>query len=160
MMTAPAAYAAGEKGEKTVGITAGYNTRNESAIAGLFFQYRINRLLRLAPDVTYIFRHNDVDGLALNGNIQMPLPVVTDRVNFYPLAGINYTSWSLHTDNLKPTIVDGDDVTNRVSKLGFNIGAGIDIYATSSLKLFVEGKYTAVKKYSTGSITLGIGYSF
>jgi len=150
----------GEKGEKTVGVTAGYNTRNESAVAGLFFQYRINRLLRIAPDVTYIFRHGHTDGLTLNFNFHMPLPVVNDKLNFYPLAGAGYTAWSLHSKTASPAIVDGDDVTTRVRKLAFNIGGGFDVYATSTLRIFVEGKYTAVKNYSSGTISAGIGYRF
>lgn len=160
MIAAPTTKGEDGYGRKTVGITAGYNTRNESAVAGLYFQYRLNRLLRIAPDVTYIFRHNDVDGLAMNVNLHMPLPVVSGRVDFYPLAGVNYTSWSLHPKTSKPIVADGDDVTTRVSKLAFNIGGGIDIYATSTLKIFIEGKYTAVKTYDTGAITAGIGYCF
>lgn len=157
---APMAYCADEKGEKTVGITAGYNTRNESAVAGLFFQYRINRLLRIAPDLTYIFRNNHTDGLALNVNLHMPLPVVSDKVNFYPLAGLNYTSWSFHPKTASPAIIEGDDVTTRRSRLGLNIGGGLDIYATSTLRLFIEGKYTGVRHYSTCAFTAGIGYRF
>ncbi len=160
MTMGPAAFAAGEKGEKTVGLTAGYNTRNESAVAGLYFQYRINRLLRIAPDLTYIFRHNQTDGLALNVNMHMPLPVISDRIDFYPLVGLNYTSWSLHPKTASPAIVEGDDVTTRKTKFGINIGGGFDIYATQTLRLFIEGKYTGVRHYSTGSVTVGIGYRF
>lgn len=154
------ASGAGENGEKTVGVTAGYNTRNESAVAGLYFRYNINRLLRIAPDVTYIFRHNQVDGLALNVNLHMPLQVTGDKLGFYPLVGLNYTSWSMHPKTADPAIVEGDDVTTRKTKLGINIGGGFDIYATSTLRLFIEGKYTGVRHYSTGAVTAGIGYCF
>ena len=40
-----------QKGEKTVGLRAGYSTRNESAIAGVYFQYRFSRYFRLAPNL-------------------------------------------------------------------------------------------------------------
>ncbi|MDE7473323.1 MAG: porin family protein [Muribaculaceae bacterium] len=159
--TAPTAAAIGNRGEKTVGVSAGYNTFNESAVGGVFLQYRVNRLIRLAPDVSYVFKHNNTDGVALNLNVQMPLPIMpTGRVNLYPLAGLNYTSWSYHPEGTKPAIIEGDDVSERVSKFGLNVGAGLDIYATGTLKLFVEGKYVGVRHYSSGVITVGIGYSF
>lgn len=161
LLTAPAAMAGGHKGEKTVGITAGYNTFNQNAVAGLFMQYRVNGLLRVAPDVTYIFKHHDTDGLAINLNVHMPLSIVpSGKFNLYPLAGLNYTSWSYHAKGAAPSIIETDDVSQRVSKFGFNIGAGIDLYATDNLKLFVEGKYVGVKHYSSGVISVGIGYRF
>lgn len=158
---APTASAIGANGEKTVGVLTGYNTRNESAVAGLFLQYRVKRLVRIAPDVSYVFKHHNTDGLAINLNVHMPLSVIpSGRVNLYPLAGLNYTSWSYHPKGTKPAIIDGDDVTERVSKFGLNVGVGLDIYATDNLKLFIEGKYVGVKNYSSGVITVGIGYRF
>lgn len=146
-------------GEKSVGVTGGYLTRTESPVAGLYFRYRAARLLRIAPDVTYIFKHNNTDGLAINVNLQMPLSVIpSGRLNFYPMVGVNYTSWSMHPDlAVNP---DRDDVTTRVNRLGLNAGAGIDVRVTSTLTLFVEGKYTGVRHYSTGTVTAGIGYRF
>lgn len=143
-------------GEKTVGVTAGYNTRNDCAVAGLFFRYQMSSLFRIAPDVTYLFKNKDVDGLSINCNVQMPLHVIP-RVKLYPLAGINYTSWNYHYKDIP---VDNDDVTTRKNKLGLNVGAGLDINVTSTLRLFVEGKYTGVRHYSSGTISAGIGYSF
>ena len=161
LATAPTASAIGNNGEKTVGVTAGYNTRNESAVGGVFLQYRVKRLVRIAPDVSYVFKHHNTDWLAINLNVHMPLSVIpSGRVNLYPLAGFNYTSWSFHPAGNKPAIIEGDDVTERVSKFGLNVGAGLDVYATETLKLFVEGKYVGVRHYSSGVITVGIGYRF
>ena len=44
-----------QKGEKTVGVLAGYTTENQSALAGLFFQYRCSSLLRLSPDCQFVW---------------------------------------------------------------------------------------------------------
>lgn len=146
-------------GERTVGLTGGYNTRNESAVAGVFFRYQMSNLFRISPDVTYIFENHDIDGLSININVHMPLNVIP-RVKLYPLAGVNYTSWNIHPVHGTGTPSDTDDVTTRKNKLGVNVGAGLDIKVTSSLRLFIEGKYTGVRHYSTGAITAGIGYAF
>ena len=102
-----------------------------------------------------------MDGLALNMNVHMPLSIIPSGLfTLYPLAGVNYTSWSFHKRGAGSPIVEGDDVSNRSNKLGVNLGAGLEVYATSNLKLFVEGKYTGAKNYSYGAVTVGIGYRF
>lgn len=143
-------------GEKTVGLRAGYNTRAESAIAGLFFQYRFSPHFGIAPNVDYYFRHNDTDALSINLNTHFPFSLgAQSRAALYPLAGLNYTSWNYHFDD---TV--NDDVTTRVSRLGLNIGGGFEFYATQSLKLSFEAKATFIKQYTSGSFTLSIGYVF
>lgn len=136
ILAVPAAMAVGERGEKTVGLTAGYNTRNKSAQAGLYFQYRLSRLWRLAPDVAYVFRNDSHDATVFNFNLHMPV-ALRSNMNFYPLAGINYSSWSFKPGNALPDY-DGDDVTERYNKFGFNAGGGFELYATDNLKLFLK----------------------
>lgn len=148
--------AVAQKGEKTVGLRAGYSTRNESAIAGVYFQYRFSRYFRLAPNIDYIFRHRGTDAFSFNGNAHFPISLVPQRLNIYPLAGINYTSWNMRIEGLDET----DDVTTRAGKFGINIGGGLEWYATPTLKVLFEGKFCWVNKYDTGALTLGIGYVF
>ncbi len=146
---------------KTLGILAGYDTRNKSAEAGIFFQYRASKLLRIAPDLTYIARRKGTDALALNLNVHFPFAVSrTGRVNVYPLVGINYTSWNFHPGSEMRSGTDDDDVTRRDNKLGLNLGGGMDVLITSTLKLRFEGKWVGAKRASTGDFAVGIGYAF
>lgn len=143
-------------GEKTIGLRAGYNTRTEAPIAGLFFQYQLTSHFRLAPNVEYYIRHNNTDGLSINLNTHFPISLgAGSHAAFYPLAGLNFTAWNLH--GIKN---DSDDVTTRISRLGLNAGAGFEYYATSSLKLSVEAKATLLKNYTSGTFSLSIGYVF
>lgn len=148
--------AAAQHGEKTVGLRAGYSTRNESAIAGIYFQYRFSRYFRIAPNIDYIFRHRGTDAFSFNGNAHFPIALLPSKVNIYPLVGINYTSWNQRISGLDET----DDVTTRSGKFGLNIGGGVEWYASPTLKLLFEGKFCWVNKYDTGALTLGIGYVF
>ncbi|MDE5608474.1 MAG: porin family protein [Muribaculaceae bacterium] len=146
---------------KTLGILAGYDTRNHSAEAGIFFQYRASKIVRIAPDLTYIARRKGTDALAINLNVHFPFAVSkSGRVNVYPLAGINYTSWNYHPGKMARSTDETDDVTRRDNKFGLNLGGGIDVLITSTLKLRFEGKWVGAKHTSTGDFAVGIGYAF
>lgn len=138
-----------QKGEKTMGILGGYNTRNQSGIAGIFFQYRFSKYFRLSPDIQYTFQHKGLSAFQINGNAHFPLRL-DSRLNFYPLVGITYTSWK--------ESVDGSN--NNYNKFGANIGGGFEYMAMPTMKIFIEGKYNWIQKLPSGAISLGIGYIF
>lgn len=145
-----------ESGTKSFGPKVGFVSRNTSAVAGITFDYTFSRHFRLAPEVGVIFRHKGLDGLSVDVNAQFPFPFQGGRAAFYPLAGLDYTSWGVHRyDELK-----AKDVTNRRNGLGLNVGAGLEFYCTSSLKLSVEGRYTFLRHYPTAFATVGIAYVF
>ncbi|MBD5229607.1 MAG: porin family protein [Bacteroidales bacterium] len=149
--------------ENAMGVRVGYNTRNSSPTAGLWFQHEFAPHFRLAPNVDYIFRHDNSDALSINCNGQFPFHFGQyNAFVFYPLAGINYTSWNYHhSDDPADSSSDGDgDVTSRNNRFGFNAGAGLEYRVTPTLKLALEAKGTLVKSYSSATISVSIGYVF
>lgn len=78
------------------------------------------------------------------------------KVGSVPIGGFSYTSWDHHY----LSDADVDDVSTRVGRVGLNLGAGIDIAATRTLKLKFEAIYTLNDGYSTFSPMIGIGYTF
>lgn len=138
-----------QKGEKTMGVLGGYNTLNESASAGVFFQYSFNNHFRLAPDLQFNFRNNNLSSYSFNGNAHYIFKLDT-RFNCYPLAGITYQSWRNSAGE--------ESVTKNY--FGANFGGGLEYKATSTLKILVEGKYSWIKHFDSGSIYLGLGYVF
>lgn len=145
------------KGQTSVGVKAGFITRNSSPVAGLSLQYGFSNRFRIAPNAEYIFRHHGVDAFAFNLDAHFPITSPAHpKVTFYPLAGLSYTNWSHRTVDPETD----DDVTNRKSRLGLNFGAGLEYYFTSSLKVSVEAKFNWVKSYSAGVFTAGIAYVF
>lgn len=147
-----------KQGEKSFGPKIGYASKNESATAGLFFQYAVTSHFRLSPEIGYIFRHNDLDAFTIDLNGQFPFGFTGERVAFYPLAGLNYSSWNSHflTDDIDKI----DDVSTRVTRLGLNAGAGFELRCNESMKLTLEAKYCLTKHYNSAMISAGISFIF
>lgn len=152
LLAAPAA-SADFFGEKTAGVKGGFSTKTETALAGIFFQFRPSTHLRIAPSVQYSFRHNGVDALLFDIDFHFPL-LHGNRFNVYPLAGVNFSSCTDHS------ATDNGDVSNRASRLGLNAGAGLEFKPTPSMRLFAEGNYYFVKNFNSAIISIGIGYCF
>lgn len=159
LITAPTINAQ-HKGEKSVGLRGGFTTRNTTATAGLYFSYRFTEHFRLAPKIDYAFPHHDTDAFSFNIDTEMPIAISgSDRVNFYPIAGLNYSTFSYH---FRKTAEDetSDDNSQRQSNFGLGLGAGLEFFATPTLRLAVEGKGIIIKKYSGGWFNISIGYVF
>lgn len=137
-----------QRGEKTVGLLAGYTTENRSAVAGLFFQYRCSSLLRLAPDCQFVIKNNDRSAFIFNGNAHF-LIKTSSKTNLYPLAGITYHNWKGY-----------NSIHGNRNRFGANFGAGFEVMATPTLKLSVEAKYSLIKDFSSGNFFASIGYLF
>lgn len=145
-------------GEKSVGLRAGFVTKNNCPAAGLFFKYSFTERFRLASTFDYYFRHNNTDAYSININAEMPFKLIPERLSLYPLVGMGMTSW-----NVKDAVTKAktfSDSTTRTTRMGINVGVGLDFYVTSSLKLGLECKYGWVKNYAAEITSLSIGYVF
>lgn len=147
-----------QRGEKSVGARFGYVSTNESATMGLLFQYTISRHLRLAPEVSCVFKHHHRDAFSLDLNLHTPFPFSGDKFALYPLAGLNYSSWNVTQP--KQIIDEMDDVSTRYSRIGLNLGAGFELRCSRTLKLGIEAKYTLTKRFSGAYVSALIGYIF
>lgn len=146
--------------DKTFGVQTGYISRNQSAEAGLFFQYSVSRHFRPAMDATIAFRKQNRDAFLVDLNAQVPF-ITGARFEVYPFAGINFSAWSLHMPAEAVTDTDGNNEnTNRTSRFGLNAGIGAGLRVTNTLKLKLEAMYTANKSNNAARVSLGIGYTF
>ncbi len=149
-----------QRGEKTFGVQTGYTSTNNSAIAGMFFQYSFSDHLRVAPEMGCVLRHEDLDAFTADINLHFPLSLRHGgdfSTQLYPLIGVDLSSWTHHyvIENEKE-----DDVSTRSTKFGLNLGGGFQFLPKSSLKLKIEAKYTLIQSYSTFVASVGIGYVF
>lgn len=150
------AYAAVRRGQKSFGPSVGYVSRNRSAYASLNFEYAFSSHVRIAPEVGVIFRNRDLDGLNAGVNVHFPISFSSGMMAVYPLVGLNLTSWGRHGRNE----ADDKDVTTHTSRMGLNMGAGLELDCTSSLRLRLEGRYSLMEHYPTAFATVGIAYVF
>ena len=148
--------ASAQRGQKTLGLRTGYNTRNDSPLAGISFSYQFSDHVRIAPNADYVFRHNNTDAFSLNCNMHFPWKLGALPMNIYPLIGANYTQWSMHHAD----IAVSDDTSSRINRFGLNLGGGVEWYATSTFKVAAEGKFGWLKDFNTGVISIGIAYVF
>ncbi|MDE6323670.1 MAG: porin family protein [Paramuribaculum sp.] len=147
------------KGEKSVGLRGGFTTRNTTETAGLYFSYRFSDHFRISPKLDYAFRHKDIDAFSIDFDVEIPFSISTSgRTNIYPIAGLNYSSFSRHLSSNHPD--KSDNSSQRESGLGLSLGAGVEYFATPSLRLAFEGKGILIRKYSGGWFNLSIGYVF
>lgn len=146
-------------GQKSVGLKAGYVGENESAMAGMFFQYSFNKHVRIAPQLGIIFRNNDKDALTVDMDMQFPIPFGYGKANIYPLAGLAFESWTLHSPK-SMTKDDSKDVNTHHNYLGANAGLGFDLKCGESLKLNIEAKYSFLKEFGGFFAYAGIAYIF
>jgi opacity protein-like surface antigen len=155
MMASPKALA--NDHEKTFGVKTGYISRNQSAVAGLFFEYSFTDHFRLSPELNIAFKNDHRDAFIIDVNAHFPM-AESGIAEFYPYAGVNYSSWSLHTSREED--MRSKDVTDRTTRLGLNVGGGMGLRLSSTLKLKLEVGYSMVKSNSAFRATVGIGYMF
>ena len=150
------ANAANRKGDTSLGPKAGYISKNRSALAGLVFQHSFSDHFRISPEISYAFRSNDLDAFIIDVNAHVPFAFQGGKAGFYPLAGLTFNSWNLHT----PPMPDDVDVSTHANRWGLNFGAGLELRCNESLKLTIEGRYCLIKDYANAQVTAGIAYVF
>ena len=137
---------ADQHGDKTLGIGAGFNSVNHSAYADIYFRYSFNPHVRIAPDVTYMFKHDGASGFGVNVDMQFPFKVCRG-MQFFPLAGATFNNWNY-------------EGASSQSRLGANAGAGFDLKFTQTLRLTIIAKYSFMKHTDGVYVGAGIGYNF
>lgn len=154
-LCAPAATSAQTvPGQKTLGLRTGYVSKNQSATAGVEFNYTLTTHARLGLNADYLIRHHNHDGLTLALNYSCPLRLTPAHPLYaYPIAGLCYSTWTHH-----PTHTD--DVSTRRSRAGIDLGAGIEIHPTPTMRIALEARYDFPRHQDTALITAGISYIF
>ena len=142
----PCAARGDERGDMTLGIGGGNTTVNHSGYSDIYFRYSFASHVRIAPHIGYVFKHENAS--AFNASIDMQFPFSVARgLQLFPLAGVTFNSWNYS--------FDGSD-----SHLGLNVGGGIDLKFTPSLRLTISAAYSFMKHTDGLYVGAGIGYNF
>lgn len=167
-----------QQGEKSVSVNLGYGSGSlhKSFKVGAAFQYNLTDAIRLAPGFDYFLKS---DGLGLwsasvNGHYLFNIKSV-EGLKVYPLVGLTVLGTTGAGagdegdmgDELNDYYPDYDeDLENiggnsgNVTKLGANLGAGIQYPVLSNLDLGFEIKYQFVKDYDQVVFGINASYKF
>jgi len=140
-----------QKGIKAVGAHFSYGTEIESVGIGLKFQYNITDNIRLEPSTNYFFRNNGIEQIDLNANAHYLFPM-NSNVRIYPLAGLNFSRWDFEYE------LNG--FSKNVTRLGVNLGGGIEMDITDRLLINCELKYQFVSDFDQAILNVGLAYMF
>ena len=130
-----------QEGSMAVGAHLGYASYGNSYSPlglGARFQYEFVENIRGEVDGNYWFNKDGAGLWDANLNFQYLFPVAED-IKVYPLAGI--------------TLMGTHGLDENETAVGFNIGAGVEYYLDTNLKLSLDIKYQSAKKTETISYT-------
>lgn len=154
-LTASLSYAAQPlNGEMAAGGKLGYVSENSSVSLSAFYHITFSQYFRLSPEIGYTFRNKNEDAFTLDINAHIPFAFTGDNVSFYPLAGLNFSSWDCRFSH-----PDYGSSSKRYNRFGLNVGAGFALRCSSRIKMLVEAKYCIIKNLSSAQIAACISYT-
>jgi hypothetical protein len=110
-------------------------------------QFGVAEILVIAPAINYYFKTLGLNVLEVNGDVHYPF-AVGESINVYPLGGLSLSRFS--------------GFGNSNSRLGLNLGGGVNFGITDSLKGFGELKTILVfdgDGYSPIVLSAGVLFS-
>lgn len=136
--------ASAQKGRVGAGVDFNFGTKISNVGFGLNLQYGFTNQLRgeASFDAFFEAKHQTVWDFNFNFHY---LIKVAPRTNFYPLVGLTI----LH-----------DDIGDGFTRVGVNLGGGLEHYVTRDLSLNVEIKGQLLKDFSQAVVGIGAIYHF
>lgn len=133
-----------------------YSNRNEFGLGGKF-QYEFIDQWRGEASANYYFEQNDISSWDFSANLHYILPL--DRgFQLYPLAGIcfDYIHAKIQYLDIERKI---QSYIRTTSRIGMNLGCGIEYPLNNSFKINAEAKYQIIQGYSRPVISVGFSYA-
>ena len=143
-----------------VGVHTLYGTDVSNFGIGVRARYDLNEQFRLDGNFNYYFKKNGLEFWDINANLHY-LFNITDEFTVYPLGGLGLGSIKATPEIKNPLTGEtfyGPSTSD--TKLGFNIGGGVDFALTDDLYLNGEVKYQIVSGYNQAVMSAGIVYKF
>lgn len=145
-----------DEGDLWAGGNANYSLHSDYKNAGLGVkgQYEFVKNFRAEASANYFFEKKDVSMWEFNVNVHWVFPI-SPSVNIYPLAGL-----AILTAKSSAEVPGGGKVTENETKLGANLGAGIEFPIMDRLKFNFEAKYQIISDFDRPVISVGVAYQF
>lgn len=154
-LAATSSHAFAQKGQTTIGLEAGFASRNTSGYAGVYLRHQFSRIFALKPSCDFIIRHKEKDAYTVMIDAHFLVPLSNPRWSVYGIAGAGFTSWN------DPTVDEfGEPGHERYGALALDVGAGCAVNASPTLRLALEVKGNLAEHRNSALACLCIGYNF
>lgn len=148
-----------EQGDLYVGGNLNYGMHSDYKNLGIGVkgQFEFVDHFRGEASYNYFFEKDYCKMWDVNANVHY-LFNINDQFTVYPLAGL--TALGAKVD--VPATIAGipvGEVSDSDTKVGFNIGGGVDYFLTEKVKLNAELKYQIVKDLDRPVLSVGIAFA-
>ena len=133
-----------------------YSNRNEFGL-GAKFQYEFIDQWRGEASANYYFEQNDITSWDFSANLHYIFPL-DGGFRVYPLAGVcfDYVHANVQYLDIERQI---RQYTRTTTRLGLNLGGGVEYPLTDDFKINAELKYQIIQGYSRPVISVGVSYA-
>lgn len=161
-----------QQGTTAAGVYGAFGSENSNFGLGAKVQYGILDALRAEASFDYFFKKDYLTNMNASLNVHYLIPI-SEKFRVYPLAGVSYIYWKADYEGAVDDALGGildeykdmykaqmGDVDDSESKIGFNLGAGVEYDLTDKLSIFAEGRYQFVSDFDQAVIGVGLTYKF
>lgn len=133
-----------QKGVTAFGVNGAYDDLNGQFGIGVKLQHNFADQLRSEIGTDLFFKKKDISIVDVNANFHYVVPVASG-FDVYPLAGANIAFFN-------------HDIPTRI---GLNLGGGLEYYITDTAKLVGEAKYIVSDNgFSRFGLNFGVAFMF
>jgi len=159
-----------EAGDMNIGANVNYSLDSDykNFGIGVKVQWEFADKLRAEPSFNYYFKKDYVSLWDININAHYLINLGKSGFNLYPIAGVCLIGATMDVGKYTGHIDSDSGIsgsftktgTETKTKIGANLGAGIEYPLTDALKINAEFKYQLVEDYDRPIISAGISYAF
>ncbi len=143
-----------ERGRSSVGLNLGYGFDTENPIIGIDYRYALTNAIRINPGLSHYIKKDGLKAWAIDLNAHYVVRL-SDMFRFYPLAGVDLSFWDQELIK-EPRVEDSESKT----RVGLNLGLGLEMYATERILVGLEFKYQIISKVDQAILGIRAGYVF
>jgi outer membrane protein X len=160
-MFAMSTAAFAQKGVTAFGVQGAYDDLFGQFGLGVKVQQGFADQFRAEVGGDFFFKKNGVSMFDVNANFHFVVPVVADKFNVYPLAGANISFGSLDDDIVTVAAIGGVDLSKSKTRIGLNLGGGVEYFVTDNVKIVGEAKYIISDNgWSRFGANVGVAFLF
>ena len=149
-----------QQGVTSFGVQGAYDDLFGQFGVGAKLQYGFVDQFRGEVGADFFFKKDGVSMFDINGNFHFVVPVV-EKFNVYPLAGVNISFASLDDTIVAVAAIGGVDLANSKTRIGVNLGGGVEFFVSDKVKLVGEAKYIVSDNgWSRFGANVGVAFLF